>query len=184
MSIIYTNDAGYRVVEIDTVIFSGKRKIDWYGVENYLKKYIGNEYIIDETGDVVYIGSDFPDEYANSKYSTKALGTIGKAKANASQAIPELVKIATNISFQENTESKHSKNAKYGWYRCTVRFTLPVNDDKGNVVGKNFFQGRMIIRHAYDGKKYLYDIIYIKKKRSTPHKRKAVRHKTTFLLLK
>lgn len=163
MSNIYTNDAGYKVVEIDTVIFGGKRKIDWNGVENYLKKYIGNEYIIDETDDVVYIGSDFPDEYANSNYSTKVLGTIGKAKANASQVIPELVKIATNISFQKNTEPKHSKNAKYGWYRCTVRFTLPVSDDKGNVVGKNFFQGRMIIRRAYDGKKYLYDIIDIKK---------------------
>ena len=85
---IYANDAGHKVVEIDTVIFSGKRKIDWDGVENYLKKYIGYEYVIDETGDVVYIGSDFPDEYANSKYSTKALGTIGKAKANASQVIP------------------------------------------------------------------------------------------------
>ena len=158
---ICTNDAGHQVVEIDTVIFSGKRKIDWNGVENYLKKYIGYKYVIDETDDVVYIGSDFPDEYANSKYSTKALGTIGKA--NASQVIPELIKIATNISFQGNTEPKHSKNAKYGWYRCTVRFTLPISDDKGNVIGKNYFQGRMIIRHAYDGKKYLYDIIDIKK---------------------
>ena len=44
-----------------------------------------------------------------------------------------------------------------------VRFTLPVSDDTGNVIGKNYFQGRMIIRHAYDRKKYLYDIIDIKK---------------------
>lgn len=160
---IYTNNVGHKVVEIDKVIFSGKRKIDWIGVENYLKKYIGNKYVIDETDDIIYIGSDFPDEYANSQYSTRALGTIGKAKANASQVIPELIKIATNISFKENTETKHAKNARYGWYRCTVRFTLPVSDDKGNVIGKNFFQGRMIIRHAYDGKKYLYDIIDIKK---------------------
>ena len=58
-----------------------------------LKNYIGYEYVIDETDDVVYIGSDFPDEYANSKYSTKALGTIGKAKANASQVIPELINL-------------------------------------------------------------------------------------------
>ncbi len=163
MSNIYSNEAGHKVVEIDTVIFNGKRKIDWDSVENYLKKYIGNKYVIDETDDVVYIGSDFPDEYANSRYSTKALGTIGKAKANASQVIPELIKIATNISFQKNTEPKHAKNAKYGWYRCTVRFTLPISDDKGNVIGKNSFQGRMIIRQAYDRKKYLYDIIDIKK---------------------
>lgn len=87
MSNIYTDDAGHKIVEVDSVIFSGKRKIDWKGVENYLKQYIGNEYVIDETDEVVYIGSDFPDEYANSKYSTRALGTIGKAKANASQVI-------------------------------------------------------------------------------------------------
>lgn len=24
---------------------------------------------------------------------------------------------------------------KYGWYRCTVRFTLPTCDDKGNIIG-------------------------------------------------
>ena len=61
------------------------------------------------------------------------------------------------------TDDKHSKDAKSGWYRCTVRFTLPTCDDKGNVIGKNAFQGRMIIRFDEDGKKYLYDIIDIKK---------------------
>ena len=163
MAKIVTNEKGFKVVEIDTIKFSGKRKIDWAGVERYLKQYVGSQYIIDETDEPVFIGSDFPDEYANSRYSTKALGTIGKAKTNASQAIPELVKIASNISFQENTESKHKSNAKYGWYRCTVRFTLPISDDKGNIIGTNAFRGRMIIRCDADGKKYLYDIIDIKK---------------------
>ena len=163
MSNIIVNEKGQKVVRIDTIIFSSKRRIDWAGVEDYLKRYVGEEYVIDETDDVIYIGSDFPDEYANSRYSTKALGTIGKAKANAAQVIPELVKIATNITFRENTEQKHSSNAKYGWYRCTVRFPFPVCDDKGNVIGRNYFQGRMIIRCDADGKKYLYDIIDIKK---------------------
>ena len=163
MSNIIVNEKGQKVVRIDTIIFSSKRRIDWAGVEDYLKRYVGEEYVIDETDDVIYIGPDFPDEYANSRYSTKALGTIGKAKANAAQVIPELVKIATNITFRENTEQKHSSNAKYGWYRCTVRFSFPVCDDKGNVIGRNYFQGRMIIRCDADGKKYLYDIIDIKK---------------------
>lgn len=144
-------------------MFSGKRKIDWNGVEQYLKEYIGKSYIIDETDDIIYIGSDFPNEYAHSRYSSKSFGTIGKAKANASQAIPEFIKVATNIVFRENSDVKHNKNAKYGWYRCTVYFTLPVTDDKGVIIGKNAFQGRMIIRWDADGKKYLYDIIDIKK---------------------
>ncbi|SFU59254.1 hypothetical protein [Butyrivibrio sp. INlla21] len=163
MSSIVINEKGQRVIQIDTIIFSSKRRIDWKGVEEYLKKYVGQSYTIDETDEIVYIGSDFPDEYANSRYSSKALGTIGKAKANASQVIPELIKIASNISFRENNEEKHSKNAKFGWYRCTVRFSLPTFDDKGNITGRNYYQGRMIIRHGADGKRYLYDIIDIKK---------------------
>ena len=157
---IIVNEKGQKVVRI---IFSSKRRIDWAGVEDYLKRFVGEEYVIDETDEIVYIGTDFPDEYANSRYSTKALGTIGKAKANAAQVIPELVKIATNITFRENTEQKHDLDAKYGWYRCTVRFSLPTCNDKGNVIGRNHFQGRMIIRCDADGKKYLYDIIDIKK---------------------
>ena len=163
MADIVMNEKGQKVVRIDTILFSSKWKIDWAGVEDYLKRYVGNKYVIDETDDFVYIGTDFPDEYANSQYSAKAFGTIGKAKANAAQVISELVSIATNIVFRENTEEKHSSNAKYGWYRCTIRFSLPTCDDKGNVVGRNYFQGRMIIRCNADGRKYLYDIIDIKK---------------------
>lgn len=160
---IIINGKGQKIVQIDTIIFSSKRKIDWAGVEEYLKKYVGEEYAIDEMDDVIYIGADFPDEYANSRYSTKALGTIGKAKANATQAIPELIKTASDIAFRENSEDKHRVNAKNGWYRCTVRFSLPTCDDKGNVIGRNYFQGRMIIRCDANERKYLYDIIDIKK---------------------
>ena len=127
------------------------------------EKICGQKYRIDEKDDLIYIGSDFSDEYANSNYSARVHGTIGKAKANASQVILELIQIATNIVYRENSDDKHRKNAKFGWHRCTVRFTLPTYDDKGNVIGKNAFQGRMIIRFDEDGKKYLYDIIDIKK---------------------
>lgn len=112
---------------------------------------MGKEYRIDEIDEVIYIGSEFPDEYANSKYSHRIYGTIGKAKANAAQAIPELIEIATNTSFQENIDEKHKYNAKYGWYRCTVRFSIPICDDKGQIIGRNCYQGRMIIRHDNDG---------------------------------
>ena len=40
---------------------------------------------------------------------------------------------------------------------------MPTCNDKGEVIGRKAFQGRMIIRHDADGKKYLYDIIDIKK---------------------
>lgn len=163
MTKIVVNGKGQKVVCIDEIVFSSKRKIDWAGVEQFLKQYIGKNYVIDETDDTIYIGSDFPDEYANSIYSHRIYGTVAKAKANAAQAIPELIEIATNISFQDNSDEKHKTDAKFGWYRCMVRFSIPTCDDKGNRVGYNNYQGRMIIRCGADGKKYLYDIIDIKK---------------------
>ena len=160
---IHITKDGSKIVEITTIRFSGKRKIDWDSVELYLKKYISRSYTIDENDELVYIGPDFPDEYAHSNYNKKALGTIGKAKANASQVIPELITTATNFDYRANNEEKHNTNAKYGWYRCTVRFSLPTTNERGAIIGENRFQGRMIIRCDADGKKYLYDIIDIKK---------------------
>lgn len=78
-------------------------------------------------------------------------------------AIPFLIENATDGTFQENFKEKHRYDAKYGWYKYCIRFSLPVCDDKKNVVGRNIFKGTMLIRHAFDGKKYLYDIIDIKK---------------------
>ena len=39
--------------------------------------------MIDGRDDIIYIGTDFPDEYANSRDSVRAKETIGKAKVNA-----------------------------------------------------------------------------------------------------
>lgn len=94
---------------------------------------------------------------------------MAKAKANAAQGIPELIQIATNQEFSENTKKKHINDAKYGWYRYDVRFALPVYDDKtGQLVRYNIFSARMLVRHDEDGKKYLYDLLAIKKETSSP----------------
>ena len=122
-----------KVVEINSIEFSGKRKIDWEGVERYLKQYVGNNYVIEETGDTVYIGSDFPDEYAHSKYKEKSFGTIGKAKANATQAIPELINTVSNLTFRSNLKDKHATDASQGWYYGVVHFSIPLTDDKKRI---------------------------------------------------
>ena len=154
---------GKKVVEIKTIEFSGKRKIDWDGVERYLKQYVGNQYVIEETGDIVHIGTDFPDEYANSRDSIKSLGSIGKAKANAAQAIPELIQSLSEIKHFHNYDDKHLFDAPNGWYRGTIHFSIPITDDKGQVIGKNTFRGRMVIRCSKWEKLFLYDIVTIKK---------------------
>ena len=168
---IIINDDGLRVVRINDVRFKGKNKEDWKKVENYLKEYVGEYYEIEESSEKVYISSDFPDEYANSESRLALKGAVAKAKANASQGIPELIRIATNEIYSENTKTKHNEDAKQGWYRYDVRFELPVfNDKTGEIDRYNRYYGRMLVRHAEDGKRYLYDILGIKKETSSPLK--------------
>ena len=157
---------GNNIVVINDIIFKGKRSITWPDVEEYLRQYLGEFYSIAETGDIVYIGTDLPDEYAGSNYTKHIKGTV--AKANAAQAIPEIIEIATSKTEEENKKKKHSRNAKNGWYRYDTRFALPVYGESGKVERYNVFSVRLLIRHAASGKMYLYDVLEIKKETSKP----------------
>lgn len=159
---------GNNIVFINDIIFKGKRSITWPDVEEYLRQYVGEFYSIAETGDIVYIGTDLPDEYAESNYTKHIKGTVAKAKANAAQAIPEIIEIATSKTVEENKKEKHSHNAKNGWYRYDTRFALPVYGESGEVERYNVFSARLLIRHAASGKMYLYDVLEIKKETSKP----------------
>ena len=168
VNIIYDTD-GKKIVLINDIRFRGKKREEWEEIKKYLIEYIGNYYEIQESSDKIYIDKDFPDEYVSSESRIALKGAVAKAKANASQGIPELIQIATNVSFSENTKKKHERDAKLGWYRYDVRFALPVYDDKsGELVRYNIFSARMLVRHAEDGKKYLYDLLAIKKETSSP----------------
>ena len=94
---------------------------------------------------------------------------MAKAKANAAQAVPELIGIATDPTHEENRKAKHKADAAHGWYRYDIRFALPVYDDKtGNIARYNIYFANMLVRHANDGRKYLYDILTMKKEMSSP----------------
>ncbi|MDO5407026.1 MAG: hypothetical protein Q4F28_06840 [Eubacteriales bacterium] len=155
-----------KIVLINDVIFKGKRSVNWKDVEEYLRQYVGEFYAVADTKEVVYIGADLPDEYANSNYTHNLKGASAKAKANAAQGLPEMIEIATGKTHRENQKNKHSKDAKYGWYRYESRFALPVLDDNGEVERYNVFHVLMLMRHAKDGKVYLYDVMEIKKETS------------------
>ncbi len=159
---------GHNIVVINDIIFKGKRNINWNEVKLYLKEYVGEFYEIADTKDIIWIGSDLPDEYSGSVYTKSIKGTVAKAKANASQGIPQMLNIATGKHFRENKGEKHKWNAKHGWYRYDSRFALPVYGDNGEIERYNVFHASMLIRHANDKKMYLYDIIDIKKETSNP----------------
>ena len=158
---------GNKIVVIHDVIFKGKRTIEWGDVEAYLKRFVGEEYMIESTGDLIYIGADLPDEYAHSNYTKLLKGTNAKAKANAAHGLPEIIEIATEKAHKENYKEKHNKDAKYGWYKYISRFALPVYCEGEEIERYNVFRVVMIVRHAEDEKMYLYDIMNIKKETST-----------------
>ena len=74
-----------------------------------------------------------------------------------------MIEIAFDKKYEENRKEKHTKDAKYGWYRYETRFALPIFNDDGVIEKYNVFQAIMLIRHARDDKMYLYDVIEIKK---------------------
>lgn len=159
---------GNSIVVIHDIRFKGKRKINWKEVEVFLKEYVGNCYEITQTAEKIYIGNDFPDEFTGSKDTKLLKGALAKAKANASLGIPELIQVSERGEHTNNVKEKHTKDAKYGWYRYDARFALPVYREDGEIERYNLFCVRMLIRHSRDGKRYLYDMIRIKKEPSKP----------------
>ena len=165
---IVTDHRGKQVVQINSIRFKGKRAVDWENVRKYLNDYVGEMYMIACSEDIVYLGKDFPDEYTGSEDTYCLKGAVAKAKANAAQGLGEMLEIATEGVHTCNTKEKHAVDAANGWYKYTTRFALPVYGQDGKIERYNVFRGFMIIRHDQDGKKYLYDVIKIKKETSNP----------------
>ena len=123
---IITDPDGSKFVMINDIRFRAKRREDWEEVEKYLKEYVGKCYEVLETSEKVYIGKDFPDEFVHGKDKTILKGPNAKAKANAAQAVGELIQIANNKSSAPDYNSKHGNKAKFGWYRYDTRIALPI----------------------------------------------------------
>lgn len=143
-------------------------------IKSYLKEYVGKYYEIIETSEKIYIGTDFPNEYSHSADTKFLKGANGKAKANASAAIAEIIQIANNKAAYPDFENKHGAKAKYGWYRYDTLFGIPVYDSNGVLERYNIFNARILIRCDEDSKLYLYDLVRIKKETSKPFEQNAV----------
>ena len=164
---IITDADGNKIVLINDIRFKGKRTIDWKAVKEYLIGYVGDFYEISESAEKIYIGKELSKEFSGSESRTALAGARAKAKANSATAIPELIQIATNPNWQENRKEKHKKRAKFGWYRYDVRFAFPLYEN-GILSGYNIYKGNLLVNHAENGKKYLYDILGIKKETRSP----------------
>jgi len=167
ISIICDED-GKNIVIINDIRYKSRRSIDWNEIEIYLKQYVGECFEILDTSEKVYIGTDFPDEYAHSKDTKTVKGVNEKAKANAITAIEDLIEIACDKTEFPNYKKKHGTKAKFGWYRYTTRFDIPVYNEDGVLERYNIFRARILVRRDQNGKLYLYDVVTIKKETSKP----------------
>lgn len=165
---VIQDEQGRPIIIINDIRFAGRQGISWRDVEEYLWQYVDESFEIIETADVVYIGDDFPSEVKGSNDTMRLRGAQAKAKANATTQLPMLLKYATNKRWQENFKEKHGIDAKYGWYRFTSRFALPVYLNDGGLDRYNIFRIEMLIRHASDEKLYLYDMVNVKKETGNP----------------
>ncbi|MCD7714968.1 MAG: hypothetical protein LUI39_00760 [Lachnospiraceae bacterium] len=160
----------HKIVVLPEIIFKNKHNIDWHAVEQYLKKYVGEFVTIAETNDIVYIGKEFPDEYKGSKYTRRLKGTNAKVKANAAQAIMEMLEIATEKIFHENKKDKHSFMAGNGWYYYKTWFAIPTCENERKTDLYHIYSARLLVNCTAHGKLYLYDLLDIKKEASNPLK--------------
>ena len=124
VSVIQDAD-GNNIVMINDIAFKGKQSMNWDDVKEYLKGFVGNNYTIAGSNEVVYIGTDLPDEYTGSDYTYSLKGAVAKAKANAAQGLGELIEIATNGKHTENKK----RNEQPAWLLAS------------NTYGKNPFLG-------------------------------------------
>ena len=165
---IKENTDGKKVVVINSIRFTGKRSVNWGDVKQYLKIFVGQNYRVEDNDDIIYVGNDLPNEYTGSVYTYKLKGAVAKAKANAVQGLPEMIKIAVGRHFRKNNSEKHCRNAAFGWYRYDSQFALPVYGPNGKIERYNVFHASIIVRHDENGKMYLYDIMDIKKETGNP----------------
>lgn len=164
---IVIDDDGNKLVLIKEILFKGKRNINWNEVKAFLGGFVGDSYEIENNAEIVHIGRKLPEEYTESESRKALMGANAKAKANAAIALPELICIAANPMYQKNNKEKHNKNAKNGWFRYNVRFALPVCNN-GILIRYNIFSALLLINYAENGRKYLYDILAVKKETSKP----------------
>ena len=120
---------GKKTVFIHDILFKGKRAVKWDEVEKYLRQYVGDICTIDDSNEVIYIGADLPDEYAHSNYTHILKGANAKAKANAAQGLPELIKIADGKKFTENYKVKHNVDAGKNIRQLINHFNLNLPTD-------------------------------------------------------
>jgi hypothetical protein len=65
-----------KYVSVKKIIFTGKQNIQWKAVEQYLKKFVGMTFVVNEYKDKLHVSASFADEYAESQYTKSLRGGL------------------------------------------------------------------------------------------------------------
>ena len=121
---IITDADGKKLVLIYDIRFKGKRQINWDDVKQYLEGYVGDYYEIEENAERIYIGSELSEEYTESESRKSLMSANAKAKANAATAIPELIQITFNSTFEGMMPVLLFRSMKKS-YSSDITFSMP-----------------------------------------------------------
>ena len=154
----YNNDGSFNRLQITNESFDN---IDFKSINKETIKNIKNQkgisYKITETNNNVFIDKKTSKEYLFSKYSRKIDIDTKLIKGILSKYLKEIINNSTDKIYTTNKKEKHSKDAKYGFYRYKITFIIL---NKGV---EDLYEAIVLIRNDANTKKYLYDILNIKK---------------------
>lgn len=157
--VVYNRDGSFNRVRIEENIFVNISKIKMIKeVKFLLKQLIGKYFVIKESGQKVYIGKDFPGEFVYSKYTLTLNYRQKIVKFKVIDNFDNLIEHASNKEYSNDHREKHKVDAKYGFYKYKIIFSIVY----GGI--ETIYEGILLIRNDADGKKYMYDILDIKEK--------------------
>lgn len=154
----YNNDGSFNRLQITNESFDNIdfKSINKETIKN-IKKQKGFTYKIEETNNNIIIDKKTSKEYSFSKSSQRLDLNDKKIKLILSKYLKEIINNSGDRKFVNYKKKKHIKDAKYGFYRYKITFSIL---NKGV---EDLYEAIVLIRNDANTKKYLYDILNIKK---------------------
>lgn len=155
---IYNEDGTFNRFQIDdsdydnlSIYEAQKRAL------NNIKDQKGVEYKNLESSYNILIDKKTANEFIYSKYTKNQSYNIKRVKYKLSKYLKELIENGKDKIFDKNRKEKHILDAKYGFYKYKITFSIVENNIE------SIYIAIVLIRNSYDEKKYLYDILDIKR---------------------
>ena len=141
--IIYNQEGKFDRLKILNNIFDDrKEKSISKTIKDSVKEHIGKYTYIRESGQRIYLGKDFPNEFVFSKYSQNISKETKLAKGRMVSGLLELIENATNREYTNEKKPKHIKDAKFGFYKYEIKFSFEQNQKE------RIYSGTLLIRKS------------------------------------